>query len=65
VNGWTRVDDGLPEEGRVLWLSDGKSVDAGEYFAGFYWWRGLSLDATQHVYTSHWRYADVPEPPKD
>lgn len=63
MNGWTRVEDGLPEEGSAVYVSAlGLTSDMGYYGEGRFWfYDGATVHRAHNV--THWRYADVPEPP--
>lgn len=67
---WTRVEEGLPEMGRALWLYlQGGSRVKGRYsgsqksaYYGLFWDQEGTYDPGM---VTHWQYEVVPEPPKE
>jgi len=58
-DGWVRVEDGLPEVGETVWVWDGDDVD----LACWMCYGAFHGSGDDNPSVTHWRYADVPEPP--
>jgi hypothetical protein len=68
MNEWTRVEDGLPERDGWVWVMCEDGVTLSEYKEDYYGRDNAFLNAYEDGYiigVTHWRYADVPEPPKE
>ena len=64
---WTRVEDGLPEDGRRVWVAKrgSRPVLLGIKRGSALLMYAQPLQATQWYHVTHWCYADVPEPPAE
>lgn len=63
-NGWTRVEDGLPEEGRTCWTyaENTGAIRVATLTCGSFE-QGVPGVGIWRYNPTHWRYADVPESP--
>ena len=66
-DGWVRVEDGLPDEGRWVWVAKrgAKPVLLGTRRGDALVMYAQPLQAAPWALVTHWRYAEVPEPPEE